>query len=105
MNAFQQAICAGIPAEIPAARPYDTAINHAPRRKKILTPEEEERMRRLRHSFLVSDKLQAHMDTMLTVMVKRASPAARRMLGMVKLEGQMNSETMLNHTITSSAIA
>ncbi len=42
MNAFQQAICAGIPAEIPAARPYDTAINHAPRRKKILTPEEEE---------------------------------------------------------------
>ena len=47
----------------------------------------------------------AHMDTMLTVMVKRASPAARRMLGMVKLEGQMNSETMLNHTITSSAMA
>ncbi len=45
------------------------------------------------------------MDTMLTVMVKRASPAARRMLGMVKLEGQMNSETMLNHTITSSAMA
>ena len=31
-----------------------------------LTPEEEELMRRLRHSFLVSDKLQAHMDTMLS---------------------------------------
>ena len=31
-----------------------------------LTHEEEELMRRLRHSFLVSDKLQAHMDTMLS---------------------------------------
>ena len=31
--------------------------------------------------------------------------AARRMLGRVKLDGQMNSETMLNQTITSSAMA
>ena len=42
MNNFQEAIRAGIPAEIPAARPYDTTINHAPRRKKILTASEEE---------------------------------------------------------------
>lgn len=41
MTEFQQAICAGIPAEIPAARPYDPTINHAPRRKQILTPEQE----------------------------------------------------------------
>ena len=57
------------------------------------------------HTQVQKPTRKAHMDTMLTVMVKRASPAARRMLGMVKLEGQMNSETMLNHTITSSAMA
>ena len=45
------------------------------------------------------------MDTMLTVMVKLASPAARRMLGRVKLEGQKKRETMLNHIMTSSAMA
>ena len=38
---FRKAVSAGIPAEIPAAKPYDTEINHAPRRKKILTPEQE----------------------------------------------------------------
>ena len=41
MTEFQQAICAGIPAEIPVARQYDPTINHAPRRKQILTPEQE----------------------------------------------------------------
>ena len=45
------------------------------------------------------------MDTMLTVMVNRASPAARRMLGRVKLDGHTNRETMLNHTMMSSAMA
>jgi len=38
---FRRDICQGIPAEIPAAKPYDTEVNHAPRRKKILTPAEE----------------------------------------------------------------
>lgn len=38
---FRSAICAGIPAELPAPKPYDTTVNHAPRRKKILTPEQE----------------------------------------------------------------
>ena len=45
------------------------------------------------------------MDTMLTVMVNRASPAARRILGRVKLDGHTNRETMLNHTMMSSAMA
>ena len=40
MNAFQQEILAGIPAELPEVKPYDTAINHAPKRKDILTEEE-----------------------------------------------------------------
>lgn len=30
----------GIPATLPPAKPYDPNINHAPRRKEILTPEE-----------------------------------------------------------------
>ena len=38
---FRRTIRQGIPAEIPAAKPYDPEVNHAPRRKKILTPAEE----------------------------------------------------------------
>ncbi len=37
---FQAAILRGIPDELPAAKPYDTNINHAPVRRDILTPEE-----------------------------------------------------------------
>ncbi len=40
-EAFRRAVSAGIPDELPAPQPYDTTVNHAPRRKKILTPEEE----------------------------------------------------------------
>ena len=44
------------------------------------------------------------MEMTLTVMVKAASPAARRMLGRVKLEGHRISDTALNQTISSSAM-
>ena len=37
---FQEEISAGIPDQLPALQPYDNSINHAPRRKDILTPEE-----------------------------------------------------------------
>ncbi|MBQ8421267.1 MAG: urocanate hydratase [Bacteroidales bacterium] len=37
---FQEDILAGIPAELPQPKPYDTAINHAPKRKDILSDEE-----------------------------------------------------------------
>ena len=37
---FQEEILAGIPRTLPEAKPYDTDINHAPRRKDILTSEE-----------------------------------------------------------------
>jgi len=37
---FQSEIRAGIPDKLPAAKPYDRQINHAPRRKDILTDEE-----------------------------------------------------------------
>ena len=39
---FQEEILAGIPPQLPEAKPYDPDINHAPRRKDILTPEEKE---------------------------------------------------------------
>ncbi len=39
-NTFQQEILAGIPSELPAPKPYDMAINHAPKRKDILNAEE-----------------------------------------------------------------
>lgn len=38
---FEQQIRRGIPSELPPARPYDTTASHAPRRKAILTPEQE----------------------------------------------------------------
>ena len=38
---FEQQIRRGIPSELPPARPYDTTVSHAPRRKAILTPEQE----------------------------------------------------------------
>jgi urocanate hydratase len=37
---FRAAVGAGIPDSLPAAQPYDTSVNHAPRRKDILTPAE-----------------------------------------------------------------
>ena len=38
---FQEEILAGIPADrLPDAKPYDPEINHAPKRKDILTPEQ-----------------------------------------------------------------
>ena len=40
MNAFQEEILAGIPAELPEIKAYDPDINHAPKRKDILSPEE-----------------------------------------------------------------
>ena len=41
LEEFRADIRGGIPAEIPAAQEYDTTVNHAPRRKHILTPEQE----------------------------------------------------------------
>lgn len=37
---FRKAILEGIPEELPAPKPYDKAINHAPKRKDILTEKE-----------------------------------------------------------------
>ena len=37
---FQEEMLAGIPAQLPEAQPYDKEINHAPKRKDILTPEQ-----------------------------------------------------------------
>lgn len=39
---FSQQIRAGIPDELPQPQPYDETVNHAPRRKDILTPEEKQ---------------------------------------------------------------
>ncbi len=37
---FQKQILQGIPSEIPAAKSWDNSVNHAPKRKKILTVDE-----------------------------------------------------------------
>lgn len=40
LNAFQAAILTGIPSELPPPKPYDPTVNHAPKRKDILTQAE-----------------------------------------------------------------
>lgn len=40
LKEFQQSIREGIPSELPAQKPYDPEVNHAPKRKDILTREE-----------------------------------------------------------------
>ena len=40
MPTFKEEILAGIPAELPEVKPYDPEINHAPKRKDILSDEE-----------------------------------------------------------------
>ncbi|MFC7356568.1 urocanate hydratase [Jejudonia soesokkakensis] len=37
---FKEEIIQGIPSELPSVKSYDTDVNHAPKRKKILTAEE-----------------------------------------------------------------
>ncbi|MFO8066823.1 MAG: urocanate hydratase, partial [Bacteroidales bacterium] len=40
LSEFQNAILQGIPGELPAPKPFDPEVNHAPKRKDILTKEE-----------------------------------------------------------------
>lgn len=40
LEEFQQSIREGIPAVLPAPKPYDPEVNHAPKRKDVLTAEE-----------------------------------------------------------------
>ena len=40
LTEFQNQIRAGIPERLPAPKAYDPAVNHAPRRKEILSAEE-----------------------------------------------------------------
>lgn len=42
MTDFQKEILAGIPEVLPEKKPYDSTINHAPKRKDILTTKEKE---------------------------------------------------------------
>uniref|UniRef100_UPI0040569694 urocanate hydratase n=1 Tax=Alistipes sp. TaxID=1872444 RepID=UPI0040569694 len=41
LEEFRRDIEAGIPDVLPAPKPYDTSVNHAPRRKEILSAEEQ----------------------------------------------------------------
>jgi urocanate hydratase len=40
MDNFRKEVSGGIPASLPEMQPYDPAVNHAPRRRDILTTEE-----------------------------------------------------------------
>ena len=40
LQEFQNDLRQGIPTTLPAPKPYDTTVNHAPKRKDILTKKE-----------------------------------------------------------------
>ena len=40
LEEFQKEILQGIPDEIPPEKDYDPGVNHAPRRRDILSPDE-----------------------------------------------------------------
>ncbi|MDE6176087.1 MAG: urocanate hydratase, partial [Paramuribaculum sp.] len=40
LEEFRRAVAEGIPQQLPAPRPYDNEVNHAPKRKQILSDEE-----------------------------------------------------------------
>src|SRR4030065_1226536 len=40
MNDFRSEIREGIPGHLPAPKPYDPSVNHAPRRRDLLTTDE-----------------------------------------------------------------
>ncbi|WP_044403085.1 urocanate hydratase [Lacinutrix sp. Hel_I_90] len=55
-KSFKEQILEGIPLELPQAKPHDTSINHAPKRKAILSKEEEKLA--LRNALRYFDKKQ-----------------------------------------------
>ena len=46
MTDFQKSIIEGIPDVLPAPKPFDPTVNHAPHRKQILTAEEKKSSRK-----------------------------------------------------------
>ncbi len=42
MKSFQEEIIEGIPSQLPASKPFDPNVNHAPKRKEILTDTEKQ---------------------------------------------------------------
>jgi len=56
ITAFQEQIKTGIPNVLPQPKPYDSSINHAPKRKDILSPEEKKLA--LRNALRYFDKSQ-----------------------------------------------
>ena len=42
MSDFKNSIKAGIPSELPALKPFDNSVSHAPKRKDVLTTAEKE---------------------------------------------------------------
>ena len=42
LQEFQEDLKRGIPSTLPQAKPYDPTVNHAPKRKDILTKKEKQ---------------------------------------------------------------
>ena len=79
---FKEEILQGIPDVLPEPRPYDPAVNHAPRRKDILTKEEKKLALRNslryfdpRHHAVLAPEFAAELETYGRIYMYRFRPA------------------------------
>jgi urocanate hydratase len=63
---FRKHILAGIPDALPAQKPFDASLNHAPKRKDILNAAEKKNSRSAMHSvtFLHSITACSHLNSL-----------------------------------------
>lgn len=78
---FQQAILQGIPDELPTLKPHDPEINHAPRRKDILTVKEKQLAMRnalryfpAKHHKVLAKEFKQELDTYGRIYMYRFRP-------------------------------
>jgi urocanate hydratase len=81
---FRAAVLEGIPEDLPEGKPYDPSLNHAPRRKDILTGEEKKlaiknalRYIPPRHHHLMARELAAELERFGRIYLYRYKPGYR----------------------------
>jgi len=80
-SSFKEQVLEGIPEQLPTLKPYDTTINHAPKRKAILSKEEEKLALRnalryfdKKHHATLIKEFKAELDTYGRIYMYRLRP-------------------------------
>ena len=80
---FQEQILEGIPSVLPNPKPYETEINHAPKRKEILSNEEKKLA--LKNALRYFDTKQRPKISRLQRRNEQLSPISRRFWILLKI--------------------